>query len=79
MIPVSNLLALLSKISFASLISRDILKSSYSMNTRVCWVAAAGSMAAQGWTVAAGSGTKPKNVKGEYATLRVCQQSSEDS
>ena len=34
-----------------------------------------------GWTAAAaaGSGTKPKNVKGEYATLRVCQQSSEDS
>ena len=28
---------------------------------------------------AAGSSTKPKNVKGEYATLRVCQQSSEDS
>ena len=51
-------------------------------DSRVGWVAAAGGMAAHrvdGGGASAGSGTKPKNVKGEYATLRVCQQSSEYS
>ena len=42
-------------------------------NSRVGWTAAVVAAAA------AGSGAKPKNVKSEFATLRLCQQSSQDS
>ena len=41
-------------------------------NSRVGWTAAV-------VAAAAGSGAKPKNVKSEFATLRLCQQSSQDS
>ena len=94
MIPVLNLLALHAErelktgVSFASLNFKGIFLVTFYIafvsgeESRVGWMAAVGGMAWQrtGWTAAAaGSGTKPKNVKGEYATLRVCQQSSEDS